>query len=69
MNVFKRVLNSLFGPIERRRDEEVEKYGDAYVFATSLEMAAFKCCNRKMFSYARKRRRKALLDRGITPWF
>ena len=50
-------------------EAERNKYGPAYRSAMCLEMAAFKCCDRKMFNYARQRRRKALQDQGIEPWF
>lgn len=51
------------------REKERNKYGPDYRSATCLEMAAFKCCDKKMFRHARQRRRDALLAQGITPWF
>lgn len=41
----------------------------AYDSATSLEMVAFRCCDKRMFEYARSRRRKALIEGGFKPWF
>jgi len=51
------------------REKERNKYGPEYRSATCLEMAAFKCCDKKMFQYARQRRRQALIDQNIEPWF
>lgn len=51
------------------REKERNKYGSAYRSATCLEMAAFKCCDKRMFKHARQRRRRALLEQGVTPWF
>lgn len=41
----------------------------AYDSATSLEMAAFRCGHKRMFKYARERRRMALIAGGFKPWF
>ena len=75
MGIFKSIrlrINKIMKEIEARHEaneKERNKYGPAYRAATSLELAAFKCCNKKMYRYARQRRRDALIEQGITPWF
>ena len=63
MKILDWLFDKLFPP------REPSKYGEEYDSATTLERAAVRACDKKMFQYARQRRRDILLGKGIMPWF